>query len=98
MRFLLILLLLTGCVKNASESATEASLNQVSVIEQQIKKDCPTAKFDDQMNALRDSIKNQLSVCEAEKGTLRERNNTLIVVLLGILVVFGVSKFAKGRL
>ena len=98
MKVLLILLLLTGCVKNASESATEASLHQVSIIEQQIKKECPAAKFDDQMNALRDSIKNQLAICEAQKGALEERNNTLIVILLGIAIVFGISKFAKGRL
>jgi hypothetical protein len=68
------------------------------VIEQQIKKECPTAKFDEQMNALRESIKNQLSVCEAQKGALEERNNTLIVILIGIAIVFGVSKWAKRGL
>ena len=98
MRLLLILLLLTGCAKNASETATETSLHQVSVIEQQIKKECPTAKFDEQMNALRESIKNQLAVCEAEKGALEERNNTLMVILIGIAIVFGVSKWAKRGL
>lgn len=98
MRLFLILLLLTGCVKNASESAADASLHQVNVIEQQIKKECPAAKFDDQMNALRDSIKNQLAICEAQKGALEERNNTLIVILIGIAIVFGISKWAKGRL
>ena len=92
------LIVLCGCAKNASETATETSLNQVSVIEQQIKKECPMAKFDEQMNALRDSIKNQLAVCEAEKDTLKERNNTLLVILVGILVVFGVSKVAKRGL
>lgn len=50
------------------------------------------------MNALRESIKNQLAVCEAEKGALEERNNTLIVILIGIAIVFGVSKFAKRGL
>lgn len=98
MKFLIIILLLTGCAKNASQTAADASLQQVNVIEQQIKKECPTAKFDDQMNALRDSIKSQLAICEAQKGTLEERNNTLIVVLLGIAIVFGVSKFAKRGL
>ena len=97
-RFTILLILtglLSGCVKNASETATETSLNQVNVIEQQIKKECPTAKFDEQMNALRDSIKNQLAVCETEKSVLRERNNTLIVILIGIVLVFGISKLAK---
>ena len=98
MKYLLIFLLLTGCAKNASESAAETSLHQVNVIEQQIKKECPAAKFDDQMNALRDSIKNQLAICEAQKGALEERNNTLIVILLGIAIVFGISKFAKRGL
>lgn len=98
MRLFLILLLLTGCVKNASQTAADASLHQVNVIEQQIKKECPTAKFDEQMNALRDSIKNQLAVCEAQKGALEERNNTLIVILIGIAIVFGVSKWAKREL
>lgn len=98
MKYLLILLLLTGCAKNASKTATETSLHQVNVIEQQIKKECPTAKFDEQMNALRESIKNQLAVCEAEKDALEERNNTLIVILIGIAIVFGVSKWAKRGL
>lgn len=95
---LLALIVLCGCAKNASQTATETSLNQVSVIEQQIKKECPAAKFDDQMNALRDSIKNQLAVCEAEKGALEERNNTLMVILIGIAILFGVSKWAKRGL
>ena len=93
--FVIVAVLLSGCMKNASETATETSLHQVNAIEQQIKKDCPAVKIDEQMNALRDSIKNQLAVCEAEKSTLQERNNTLWVVIIGIAIVFGVSKLAK---
>lgn len=96
MKYLLILaLLISGCAKNASESAAEASLHQVAIIEQQIKKECPTAKFDDQMIALKESINQQLKTCEIEKDVLRERNNTLIVILIGIIIVYGVSKWAK---
>lgn len=86
---------LFGCAKNAAETATEASLSQVNAIEQQIKKECPAVKIDKQMNALRDSIKTQLATCEAQKATLQEKNNTLWVFIIGMLVVIGVSKFAK---
>lgn len=92
---LLILTVLTSCAKNASESAAESSLHQVAIIEQQIKKECPTAKFDDQMTALKESINQQLKTCETEKGVLKERNNTLIVILIGIIVILGVGKWAK---
>lgn len=95
MKYVLILLLLSGCAKNASESAAETSLHQVSVIEQQIKKECPTAKFDEQMNALRENIKTQLATCETEKGVLRERNNTLLVILIGLVLLIGISKWSK---
>lgn len=96
MKYLLILvLLISGCAKNASESAAEASLHQVAIIEQQIKKECPTAKFDDQMMALKESINQQLKTCEIEKDVLKERNNTLIVILIGIIIVYGASKWAK---
>ena len=93
--FVIVAVLLSGCMKNASETATETSLHQVNAIEQQIKKDCPAVKIDEQMNALRDSIKNQLATCETEKRVLEERNNTLLVILIGIAIVFGVSKLAK---
>lgn len=92
---LTVTLLLTGCAKSASETATETSLSQVNAIEQQIKKECPAVKIDEQMNALRDSIKTQLATCETEKRVLEERNNTLLVILIGILVVFGISKYTK---
>lgn len=82
-----ILLSLTACAKTASESATEASLHQVAVIEQQIKKECPTAKIDSQITALQASIKTQLLTCESEKATLKERNNLLLAILIGLISV-----------
>lgn len=90
-------LLSGGCAKNASENAADASLGQVGVVEQQIKKECPTAKIDGAINALRSAIKTQLLTCESEKATLRERNNTLIVIIIGIIAVLGVAKWAKIR-
>lgn len=92
---LILTLLLNGCVKNAAESAAETSMNQINVIEHQIKKQCPEAEIDDEIAALRSSVRTQLEVCEAQKATLREKNNTLIVILLGILIVFVIAKWQK---
>ena len=96
MKYLLILsLLLYGCAKSASESAADASMHQIGVVEQQIKKECPTAKIDDSINALKAAVKTQLLTCESEKATLRERNNTLLVILIGIIVLWGLAKWSK---
>ena len=62
----LFILLLCGCAKTASETAADAALHQVDAVEQQIKKECPTAKIDKDMDALRSSIKSQLATCESE--------------------------------
>lgn len=94
MRYIL-LLFLASCAQSASQTATDASLNQVASVEAQIKKECPTAKINDSLDSLRASIKTQLAVCESEKQTLRERNNTLAVIILGILIVLGVANWAK---
>lgn len=88
-------LMLSGCAKNASESAADSSMHQVGVVEQQIKKECPTAKIEASMNALRASIKTQLLTCESEKDVLKERNNTLIAILIGILAVVGILNWSK---
>lgn len=91
------LLSLTACAKNASESAADASLHQVAVIEQQIKKECPTAKIDAQITALQASIKTQLFTCESEKATLRERNNTLMAILFGLIALLVAINWAKVK-
>ena len=64
--FILTLIVLSGCAKTAPEAATDAALNQVGAVEQQIKKECPQAKIDKDMDALRSTIKSQLSSCEAQ--------------------------------
>lgn len=94
-KIVILAFLLNGCAKDAMETATESSLNQVSAIEAQIKKECPQAKIDKEMDALRASINTQLAICESQKATLQERNNTLWVILFGILVVFIVAKWEK---
>lgn len=95
MRYVLLSLFLIACTQTASQTATDASLGQVASVEAQIKKECPTAKINDSLDALRASIKTQLAVCESEKQALRERNNTLVVIILGILIVLGVANWAK---
>lgn len=86
---------LTGCAKTASETATEAALSQTAALHQQIKKECPTVNFDTSINALKSTITNQLASCEAEKGRLREKNNTLLAILIGLISVIVVVKWFK---
>lgn len=86
---------LTGCAKTASETATEAALQQTSAIYQQIKKECPAAKIDDQITALKATIQNQLASCEAEKGQLKERNRTLLAILIGLVAVIVAINWVK---
>lgn len=95
MKQLIILLALCACAKTASETAADASLAQTTIIEQQIKKECPAAKIEEPMNALRASIKTQLAACEAEKQILREQYNTLLVILIGLLIIIGISNLDK---
>lgn len=92
---LLFGLFLTGCAKTASETATEAALSQTTALHQQIKKECPTVNFDTSINALKSTITNQLASCEAEKDKLREKNNTLLAILIGLIAVIVVSNWAK---
>lgn len=86
---------LVSCAKTPIETATDASLGQVDALEQQIKKDCPAVNYDKQINALRDSIKTQLSTCEAKMGELKERNNTLLAILIGLIAVIIAFNWAK---
>ena len=92
---LILTLLISGCAKTASETATEAALAQTGVIYQTIKKECPTAKIDDQITALKATITNQLAACEAEKGKLKERNNTLLAILLGLIAIIVAVNWVK---
>lgn len=91
----LFILCLCGCAKTPVETATESSLGQVGALQEQIKKDCPTVNYDKQLNALRDSIKTQLSTCEAMIGEINERNNTLLAILIGLIAVIIAFNWAK---
>ena len=83
----LFILLLCGCTKTAPESATDAVLAQVGVVEQVIKKDCPAVKIDEQMNALRATVQSQLKSCESKIETVESQRNTWVVVSGGLLLV-----------
>ena len=92
---IICLVLLCGCAKSAVEKATEATLHQATAIEQQIKKECPQAQIEEPMKALRSMIDNQLASCESQMGQLKERNNTLLAILIGLVVVILAFNWAK---
>lgn len=89
MKYLLIILLLSGCAKTASESAADAALVQVDVVEQAIKKECPQAKIDKDMDALRADIKSQLQTCEAEQAKTRAEKAKWQMAFFTLLIAVG---------
>lgn len=93
--FAFLLITLCSCAKTASETATEAALAQTVAIHQQIKKECPAAKIDEPIAALKATITNQLAACHAEKGKLKERNNTLLAILCGIIAIIVAVNWVK---
>lgn len=88
MKQILIALALIGCAKTPTETITETALHQTETIHQQIKKQCPAAQIDDQIAVLKQIIQTQLATCESEQGKLKERNNTLWAVIIGIVAIF----------
>ena len=84
-----------GCAKTATETAAETSLNQINVIEKKIKKECPAVNIEEEINTLRSSINTQLVMCETQKDTLKEKNNTLWAVLIGLVGMIIVFNWAK---
>lgn len=98
MRYFIIILLLAGCAKTASQSATEVALNQVDAVEQTIKKECPQAKIDKDMDALRSSINSQLSTCEVEQARIQSDKvkwQTAFWALFIVMAVFLSKKVIK---
>lgn len=87
---LLLILCLMGCAKSASQTATDAALAQVNVVEQTIKKECPQAKIDKDMDALRADIKAQLRTCEAEQARIQADKVKWEVAFFALLVIIGV--------
>lgn len=79
-------LLMCGCAKTPQEIATDAVLGQVGAVEQAIKKECPQAKIDEQINALRDTVQSQLATCESQISVERSEKRTWQVVAGGLLL------------
>lgn len=95
--FFLFILLLCGCAKTAPETATDALLTEIGAVEQQIKKECPQAKIDKQMDALRTSAQSQLKTCEAQIATIEAQRNTWVVVSGGLVLVMLAYFLGKAR-
>ena len=83
-------MLLNGCAKTASETATDAALIQVDVVEQSIKKQCPQAKIDKDIDALRADIKSQLRTCEAEQARIQADKVKWEFAFFALLVIIAV--------
>lgn len=86
---ILLMLCLMGCAKTASETAADAALQQVNVVEQQIKRQCPDAEVEEPMNALRSSIKSQLATCESELARVGSDKAKWQVAFFGLLLAVG---------
>lgn len=91
---LTITLLLNGCAKTATETAAEVALQQVDVVEKQIKKECPQASIDEEINTLKTSIKSQLSTCESELSRVDAEKVKWQIAFFGLLI-FIVIWFGK---
>jgi len=92
-----LFILLSGCTKTAPESATDALLTQIGAVEHNIKKECPGAKIDDDMDALRAMAKTQLKTCESKIETVQAQRNTWIVVSGGLIMVALAYFLGKSR-
>lgn len=90
-------LLMCGCAKTAPEVATDAVLGQVGAVEQAIKKECPTAKIDEQINALRATVQSQLATCESQISVEQSKKRTWQVVASGLLLVMVAYFLGKSR-
>lgn len=93
----LFILMLCGCAKTAPETATDALLTEIGAVEQQIKKECPQAKIDKQIDALRASAQSQLKTCEAQIATIEAQRNTWVVVSGGLVLVMLAYFLGKAR-
>ena len=92
-----VLAILGGCAKTATETATDALLTEIGAVEQQIKKECPQAKIDKEMDALRASAQSQLKTCEAQIATVEAQRNTWVVVSGGLVLIMLAYFLGKAR-
>jgi len=87
---LVLFILLCGCAKTATETATDTALQQVDAVEQQIKKQCPEAKIDKSIDALKSSINSQLATCELQQAKVESDKVKWQVAFWSLFFVVGV--------
>lgn len=88
----LMIICLSGCAgKSPIENITDSALQQLNAIEHSIKPECKSASTDKQMEALRSTIKSQLSTCETKIEQItadKIRWQTISVILIIIIAVY----------
>ena len=101
MRFAVLLILtvlISGCAKTATETITETAQQQLNAIEQSIAPECRTASTTAQIEALRNTIKSSLSVCEVEKQKITADKLRWEAIAIMLMVIIGIhisKKFIK---
>ena len=89
-KIVILAFLLNGCTKPATQTITDSALQQVNAIEHSITAECKSTAITGQINALRGTIKSQLSACESEKSELRSdiaRWKVISGALFGLLLL-----------
>jgi PBP1b-binding outer membrane lipoprotein LpoB len=97
-KIVILALLLSGCAKTATETITDSALQQVDAIEHSITAECKTTAITGQINALRGTIKSQLSACESEKSKLKSditKWQVISVALFGLLLLLFYIKILR---
>ena len=89
---------LCSCAKTATETITDSALQQVNAIEHSITAECKTTAVVGQINALRGTIKSQLSACESEKSKLKSditKWQVISVALFGLVLLLAYIKILR---
>ena len=97
-KIVILAFLLNGCTKTATQTITDSALQQVNAIEHSITAECKSTAITGQINALRGTIKSQLSACESEKSELRSdiaRWKVISGALFGLLLLLAYFKILR---
>ena len=95
-KIVILAFLLNGCAKPATETITDSALQQVN--EHSITTECKSTAITGQINALRGTIKSQLSACESEKSELKSdiaRWKVISGALFGLLLLLAYIKILR---
>lgn len=87
--------LLSACAKTPQESATDAAMAQIGAVEHTIKKECPDAKIDKDMDALRASVQSQLATCESQISVERAKRRTWQVASFALMGLVAILLYIK---